>query len=176
MKYLITLSSLLVICTSIISQTPSADSAAQSNASKQAAMMAKLLLKKDYIGFTTFNYPQIIKMMGGPGKMASYIEQSLKGMEGEGFTITDITVANCSKIIHTAKQLQCTLTQAIELKHPDGKLIQNSTLVGISDDRGLTWTFIDSHGATLKKLQETITELSNDLIIPEQQEPEIISN
>lgn len=176
MKYLITSFSLLLICTSLISQTLSSDSDLQSNAEKQGTIMAKLLLKKEYKAFTAFTYAPIIKMAGGLDKMASYIEESFKEMEGEGFSIANVTVENCSKIIHTGKQLQSTLTMVIELKHVDGKLIQKSTLICISNDKGVTWTFIDTHGATLKKLQETIKELSNDIIIPEQQEPEIISN
>ena len=176
MKYLATWFSLLLICTSLFSQTLLSDSASQSNAEKQGTTMAKLLLKKDYKGFTAFTYAPIIKMAGGLDKMASYMEQSFKGMESEGFTIANVIIENCSKIIHTENQLQCTLTEVIELKHTDGKLIQKSTLIGISNDKGANWTFIDTHGATLKVLQETIQELSNDLVIPELQEPEIISN
>ena len=176
MKYLVTSFSLLLICSALFSQTLSSDAASQSNAIKDGTTMAKFLLKKDYKGFTAFTYAPIIKMAGGLDKMASYMEQSFKGMEGEGFIIANVTVENCSKIIHTEKQLQCTLTEVIELKHTDGKLIQKSTLIGISTDKGTTWTFIDTHGETLKKLQETIKELSNELIIPKQQEPEIISN
>lgn len=176
MKYFVTLLYLLLICTSLISQTLSLDSASQANAEKQATIMAMLLLKKDYKAFTAFTYATVIRMAGGLDKMASYMEESFKGMEGEGFTIAKVKLKNCSKIIHTEKQLQCTLTEIIELKHSDGKLIQKSTLIGISNDKGVTWKFIDTHGATLNKLQETVKELSNDLIIPEQQEPEIISN
>ena len=115
-------------------------------------------------------------MAGGLDKMASDMGHSFKGIEDEGFTIANVTIENCSKIIHTETQLQCTLSEVIELKHTDGKLVQKSKLIGISTDKGMTWTFVDTHGETLKKLQETIKELSNELVIPKQQEPEIISN
>lgn len=167
---------LLLICSSLFSQSLSSDAPLQANAINQGTSMARLLLKKDYKGFTAFTYAPIIKMAGGLDKMAAYIEESFKTMESEGFSITDVKVQDCSKLIDTEKQLQCTLTEIIELKHAEGKLIQKSTLIGISIDNGSTWTFIDSHGATLKKLQETIKELSDDLVIPEQQEPEIILN
>ena len=174
MKSLVTFFSLFLICSALFSQTPSADPISQLNAIKDGTSMAKLLLKRNYKGFTAFTYAPIIKMAGGLDKMASYMEQSFKGMEGEGFTIANVIVEKCSKIIHTQTQLQCTLSEVIELKHSDGKLIQKSTLIGISNDKGATWTFIDTHGETLKKLQETIKELSNELVIPKQEEPEII--
>lgn len=104
------------------------------------------------------------------------MDESFKGMEDQGLTITNVTVSNCSNIIHNGKQLQCTLTEIIELKHAEGKLIQKSTLIGISNDNGVTWTFVDTHGATLKELQETLKELSNELVIPEAEEPEMIDN
>jgi hypothetical protein len=176
MNYLIASFLLLSSCSVSFSQGVSPESVSLANVEKQGTVMAKLLLKKDYKAFAAFIYAPVVKMMGGQEKMASYMEKSLKGMEEEGFSITKVTVGNCSRIIRAEKQLQCTLTETIEMKHSEGKLIQKSTLIGISDDNGLTWTFIDTHGATLKELQKTVKELSNELVIPEQEEPTMISN
>ena len=116
-------------------------------------------------------------MMGGVDIMAAYMEKSLKKMEEEeGFSISKVTIENSSKIIRIKNQIQCTLTEIIEMKHSDGKLIQKSTLIAISNDQGKTWGFIDTHGKSLKELQVTLKELSNELVIPKLQEPTIIPN
>jgi hypothetical protein len=138
--------------------------------------MANYLLAKDYKSFTACTYPAIVKMAGGPDQMAHLLENSIKGMAEQGFTFSHVEIRDCSRIIHAGKQLQCTLTEVIELKNADGRLIQKSTLIGMSNDNGSKWTFIDSHGAPLKKLQQTIKELSSELVIPEMEKPELISN
>ena len=176
MKYLLITFTLLSICTSLHAQKPLPDSVAKSNAEKQALTMANYLLAKDYKHFTAFTYPAIVKMAGGADQMAQFIEKSINDMAKEGFTFSNVEVRDYSRIIHTEKQLQCTLTEVIELKNPDGKLIQKSTLIGISGDKGANWTFIDTHGAPLKKLQQTLKELSNELVIPAMEKPVLIAN
>ncbi|MBC7936017.1 MAG: hypothetical protein H7Y86_11760 [Rhizobacter sp.] len=148
----------------------------QANAEKQAKILSDHLLKKEYKAFAAFTHPTVVKMMGGIDKMAAYMEQAVAGMKSEGFTFTKISVSTPLKIIEEAKQLQCTITQHIELTHAEGKLLQKSTLIGISVDRGANWTYIDTHGESLQKLQETMPELSNQLIIPKMEEPQVIED
>lgn len=138
--------------------------------------MANLLIAKNYKEFVSYTYAPILKMAGGLDKLTSYMEKSFIQMEEQGFSITAVTISNSSKMIHIKNQIQCTLAEEIELKNADGKLIQKSTLIGISNDQGKTWSFIDTHGKPLKDLQVTIKELSNDLVIPKQEAPTIISN
>lgn len=176
MKHLLSAIVSLFICSIIFAQAPAADSTAKANAEKQATKMANLLLKKDYKSFSAYTYPAIVKMMGGLDKMASFMQQSFKSMETEGFTIDTVTIKDCSNIIHTATQLQCTLTEVIALSYTKGKLIQQSTLIGISNNKGLNWTFIDTHGASVAQLQKTVKELSNKLVIPEQPKPVMVPN
>ncbi len=166
----------LFICSFIFAQPPAADSVAKANAEKQATKMAQLLLKKDYKGFSAYTYPSIVKMMGGLDKMAAYMQKSFKSMEAEGFTIDTVTIKDCSDIKHTATQFQCTLTEVIELSYTKGKLIQQSSLIGISNNKGVSWTFIDTHGASLAQLQKTVKELSNTLVIPVQPKPVVVPN
>lgn len=176
MKYLISTFTLLFICISLSAQKPLPDSISQSNAENQALTMANYLLAKDYKNFTAYTYPAIVKMAGGADQMAKFMEKSINDMAKEGFTFSNIEIRDCSQIIHTGIQLQCTLTEVIEIKNPDGKLIQKSTLIGISGDKGVNWTFIDTHGAPLKKLQQTLKELSNELVIPAMEKPVLIAN
>jgi hypothetical protein len=161
----------------LTAQVITADSTCHINVEKQATLMANLLVKKEYKEFSKYTYAPILKMMGGVANMAAYMEKSLTKMEEEeGFSITKVTIENSTKMIHIKNQVQCTLTEIIEMKHSDGKLIQQSTLIAISDDQGKNWGFIDTHGKSLKELQMTLKELSNELIIPKRQEPTVISN
>ena len=174
MKILIAAFTLLLITSASFSQTT--DSTAKSNAVAQATKMANLLLKKDYKAFAGFTYAPILNMFGGADKMRVYLEKGIKEMEDGGFSMKEISIDNCSAIVHTGNQWQCTLTEVVLLAGPDSKLKLRSTLIGISGNKGLTWKYIDTHRAPLKDLQKTVKELSDDLIIPEPMEPELIGN
>ena len=138
--------------------------------------MAKLLLQKNYVAFADYTYPPILNMMGGAKKMAGYLKESFKQMEADGFVVVNVSAANCSNIIRCNNQLQCTLTETLEIKYKGGKMVQKSTIIGISNNKGLNWTFIDTHGAPLEALQKTLKELSNELVIPKKSKPEMIAD
>jgi len=170
MKYLLTIffNFLAFFSTAQIEQ---ADSISLNIAEKQGTEMAKLLLAKDYKAFAKYTYKSILDMAGGEEKMIELIKQSFDQMETEGYSFINFTIEKPLTIIHFNNTLQCALTENIEMKVPKGRLTTKSTLIGISEDSGQNWTFIDTHGANLKTLQETISGLSNNLIIPEKQQP-----
>ena len=55
-----------------------------------------------------------------------------------------------------------------------GKISTSSTLIGISDDKGKTWTFIDAAGKDLATLRKVIPNLSDKLVIPKMQQPQFV--
>lgn len=165
MKYLISSLTALFISISLLAQKPLPDSVAQANVQAEATTMLHLFMGRDYIGFSAFTYPPILKMAGGKDKMAEAIKKSMDGMEDQGFKISNIEIRDCSPIIHTGKQLQCTLVQVLEIKAPNGTMTRKSALIGISEDNGTKWTFLDTHGAPLKDLQQKFKELSSKLVI-----------
>lgn len=170
MKKLLTLILLLPFLFSKAQVVP-ADSTLIPIVEKQGTAMAKLLLAKDYSAFVKYTYPPILKMAGGEAKMTALIKQSFKQIEDQGYKILKVSIENPTGIIHFGKKLQCSVTQLLEMKVPNGRIVSKSTLIGNSDNNGKNWTFLDTHGATLQELQKTIPGLSNDLIIPEKTEP-----
>ncbi|MEP7165857.1 MAG: hypothetical protein ABI741_14240 [Ferruginibacter sp.] len=170
MKYLLTIffSLLTFFSTAQIDQ---ADSISLGIVEKQGTEMAKLLLAKDYKAFAKYTYQPIIEMTGGEEKMIELIKQSFDQMETGGYSFINFTIEKPLTIVHFNNTLQCALIENIEMKVPKGRLTSKSTLIGISSDKGQNWTFIDTHGADLKTLQKTLSGLSNDLVIPEKQQP-----
>ena len=46
-----------------------------------------------------------------------------------------------------------------------------STIIAISKDQGKTWKFIDPFGMSLNQLRIYLPELSEEIILPEVEEP-----
>ncbi len=138
---------------------------------EEAEMMGQFLIKKDYNSFTKFTYPKLIEMMGGKEKMIEQISKEFKKMNADGFDFINITFGNSSEIITTNNELQSTLPQNIEMKVPGGRLVSQSTLIAISNNGGKNWCFIDSSGKDILTMKRTFSNLSEKLVIPQQDKP-----
>ena len=158
------------------SQIVLTDSVNQETVIAQGNIMAKLLVNKDYKAFVKWLNPAIISMTGSEEKLIELTKQSITKMADDSLFITNLYISSPSSIIHFNEQLQCTVIQTIEMKFPKGRVVSSSPLIAISINQGKNWTFIDPHGEDLKTLQKTVLNLSNDLIIPEQQKPVIYKN
>ena len=139
-------------------------------------MMGQFLIKKDYNSFTKFTYPKLIEMMGGKEKMIEQISKEFKKMNADGFDFINITFGNSSEIITTNNELQSTLPQNIEMKVPGGRLVSQSTLIAISNNGGKNWCFIDSSGKDIQAMKRIFSNLSEKLVIPQQDKPTFYEN
>jgi len=103
--------------------------------------------------------------------MIEVLENGSKEMESDGTRFLNVTFGEPSRIIVIKNQLQCTLPRTIEMKVPDGRLVVKSTLIAISTDKGKGWYFVDASGKDIQTLRKTLPNLSEELSIPENQEP-----
>jgi hypothetical protein len=138
---------------------------------KQAEMMGQLLIQKDFNSFTKFTYPKIVEMMGGKQKMIEVMEKGSKEMEAEGTGFLKVTFGEPSQIITEKNELQCTLSQEIKMKVPNGQLLTESTLIAISTDNGKNWYFLDTSGKDILTMKSMLPNLSKNLVIPNQKQP-----
>ena len=170
MKYLLT----IILCLNYylsIGQVEYNDSTLISNVLSQGNKMANELLAKNYEVFAKYTYKPIIDMTGSEEKLIELIKKGIEDMEAEGFFFTKCSIEKPNNIIHLKEELQCTVLETIEMKTPKGRMVTKSTLIGISIDNGQNWTFIDTQSKDLKKLQEILPNLSDELIIPKKERP-----
>lgn len=163
---------LTILTFSVFAQSP-----VQINAVKtQANIMVTAMKKQDYKTLLKMTYPKAITMAGGEAKMLESMNKGLGQMKNNGISFSNVSIGEPSTIITLGKQLQCTIPDKLEMKMMGGTIVTNSTLIGISDDRGKTWTFIDAVGKDLATLRKVITTLSDKLIIPKMKQPQFIAD
>ena len=143
---------------------------------KQGTIMTKALLAKDYVTFAKYTNPTIVKMAGGEDKMIGLIRSQMEKYQLQGFTILDCSVESPLNIIHSHGALQCILLENLEMKVPTGRITTSSVLIGISNDKGKNWTFIETQGKDLKTMKESIRDLSDVLVIPKVKKPVMIKD
>lgn len=97
-------------------------------------------------------------------------------MNADGFDFLNATLGNPSEIITINNELQCTLPQNIEMKVPNGRLVSQSTLIAISSNGGENWYFIDTSGKDIQAMKRMFSNLSEKLVIPQQDKPIFYEN
>jgi hypothetical protein len=144
---------------------------APQNLQQQATKMGKAFIGGDYKTFASYTYPLIIQSMGGASKMVDVLNKITNDMQSKGMSFNNITVGSPSKIIKNGKELQATIAQHTEIKLPQGRLVSTSTLIAISVDNGINWTFIDTSDKNMATLRKALPNLSPLLTVPLQQPP-----
>lgn len=147
--------------------------AAKKSAFMAAKTMDEALINKHYDDYVVYNHPKVLEQVkGGRVGMAIQIAQQIKDIEESGNVITAVWPKMPETMIDTAGEWQTSLQQFMEYRLPEGKIKSETTIIGISPDKGKTWYFLDVAGRQLKDLKELFPQLSSQLVIPPAKEAE----
>jgi len=161
----------LILIITIFLQSYSQVKESPQNLKQQAINMGLAFLRGDYKTFANYTYPLILKSMGGSAKMDLVLSKSTNDMKAQSMYFTNITFEEPTKIIKSGKELQATIAQHTEIKLSKGRLIVTSTLIAISIDNGINWTFIDTSNKDMVTLRKALPNISPLITIPKQQPP-----
>jgi hypothetical protein len=159
---------LISFCTNVFAQSAAIK--------KQAEQMGAALVKKDYNTFVSFSYPLIQEQMGGKEKMSASIEQQMQGMEKGGIKIVSISYDEPSDPVKAGKELQCTITQKMVMQLHQGKILAKGTLIGISQDQGKKWYFVDAGERDIETVRQSLPNISKALKLPKPEQPQMLKN
>ena len=142
------------------------------NLKMQASKMGASFVSGDYKSFSSYTYPVILKLMGGATNMAAVLAKSTIDMKAQGMIVNNISFDEPSKVIKSGKELQATIAQHTEIRlKQGGRLVSTSTLIAVSTNNGINWTFIDTSNKNITTLRKALPNLSAAITIPAQQPP-----
>lgn len=137
-----------------------------------AKTMDNALVLKDYDTYVSYNHPDVINgVENGREGMIAMIQKQVHGIEESGTLVTAVWPRKPEKIIDTAGEWQCTMQQFIEYRLPEGKITAQTTIIGISPDKGKTWYFVDTADRKLEDVRTLFPNLSSQLDVPPPKEP-----
>jgi hypothetical protein len=140
----------------------------------QAMDMARAVLAKDADKLVAYMPPKLVADAGGKEKLLIVRDTLNKYMKQFGVEIKRVTIGNPGKIITYKNQLQAIVPQTTEIKFMAGKVVFESSLIAISEDKGLHWYFVDNSIYRGDKLKSSLPDLSPELIIPPIKQPKIV--
>lgn len=139
-----------------------------------AKRMDDALVRKDYATFVETTYPAVLEHTeGGKERLATSLTVQVAGMEKSGNKILAAWPGEPSAMVDTAGELQCTIPQFMKLTVDIGTLVTETTLIGLSPDKGNTWYFVDAIDRPLEKIREMLPNISSRLVIKKNPQPKV---
>ena len=129
------------------------------------------MVHEDYKVLAKYTYPPVVKMMGGPENMAATVQKMMANMKTQGVIFNKVSFGEPSKIVKSGSELQSTIAQHLEMQIKENKLLATSTLIAISADNGVNWTFVDTSNKDMATIRKLLPNLSPAISIPPAQPP-----
>src|SRR5258708_10210252 len=112
----------------------------------QAQEVNDAFRRRDFDRMVDLTYPKVIESAGGRDKMIASLAKGMKEMESEGVAVLSSTAGAPTQIVHVSEWIYAVVPTTLKVKAKDGIFQTESSMIGISSDKGAHWTFIDAGG------------------------------
>jgi hypothetical protein len=142
---------------------------------KSAQELGAAITDGDYGKFVDCIYPKVVEAAGGREKMIKLTEDEIKDMKKQGVELISCAFGDPGEFHVEGNNTFVVVPEVLKMKHPKGKFIVKSYLLGVSSDSGKTWKFVDGAGLD-DKIAGVLPKLPAKLKLPEKQKPEQIED
>lgn len=142
----------------------------------QANLMAEATFKEDYQTVIAYTHPSLIAISGGKDKLHQLIVERMQELKSQGITSINGSIGSPGKFYRSGNELFCLLPEDIIITASAGRYHSKSYLLGVSNDNGKNWTFLDVGSMPVNTLHRLLPNFNNDLKIPPPVKPEFLPN
>jgi hypothetical protein len=135
---------------------------------EQANEYGDALLHGDYDSLALKTSQNVLDLMGGSAAMALAIENDKGQMSAQGVSMSSITIDSVAQSKQSGLNIVAELSEKVAYSTPKGNATRKGYLLGLSDDGGHTWKFIDGQDIDKfgDKIRSTIPAFAKDLKLP----------
>jgi hypothetical protein len=138
---------------------------------KKALEAVEATKKEDFGKLADLAYPPLIEAAGGRAKLIAQHEAGVREMKARGFAIRSVKVGETAQVAADGDKRFAVVPFLMEMIAPEGILQVSSFLLGISPDKGKTWTFVDGVKANDEKVKKLLPKLPASLKLPPKKLP-----
>jgi hypothetical protein len=168
-SYLRVLSILLLAGWTVTSQVHPAAAAEGKEAEaakKQAQDAMRAYAGGQYARFADLNHPKVIERIGGREKLISTLKAVNEKMRAAGWAYGAMTVGDVTQFAWMEKELVTTIPYTVEYVGPNRKKKDESYLIGVSSDRGKSWTFVEGARFTRENVKDLFPKFPEGIKLP----------
>lgn len=170
--YFNSLIAVTVICGTLQAQeVPSVTNTVKSD----VTTMNEALFTGNYAKLVDLTHPDVVKMMGGRDRMIALTKREIESMKEKGFGFQAVKVGDPGEQAGNDSQTYIVVPFEIELKLPDGTAFIPSFVIGVSEDKGKSWTYVNGD-LDIKRVKSILPNLPETLKIPAREKPRIVKD
>jgi len=144
------------------------------NARRDATAMYDAFVSGDFATFVRYTSPKIVEKAGGSAALVAVVKKGATEMERAGSAPKSATIQPPTQVVAAGDEFHAILPMALVLSAPGGELRVASHLLGVSADKGATWTFIDPTPLTDETVKEVLPNYNPALKLPAKTEPTFV--
>ncbi len=151
---------------------------AQTTTQQQKAQIKALVqkigdatVKEDYKTVLAYTHPKLLNAFGGNDKMLLMLKKTFGELKKQGIVLQSFTIGEPGDIVTAGKRRFSVVPQTITMHMPGKSLSQQSYTLGISEDQGKHWLFINPNGGNDAQLLAIFPEMKGKLTIPKPGQP-----
>ena len=138
---------------------------------KQAEQSGQAFITGDFNKLVDLTYPRLIEILGGRAKMVAFLQKGVQEMKAQGAEVLSLSAADPTQVTTIDRQLFAVLPVTLKLKVSEGILVSKSFMVGISNDGGRSWTFVDGSYLDERRMKILLPTAVGKLKFPPKEKP-----
>jgi len=132
----------------------------------------KAMMDSNYAKLIDLTHPAAVKMLGGKEKAIETVREAMEGIKGQGLTIQSMEALDPEEPVTSGAEVYVVVPCTLEMKGGGKTVSVKSFYLGISSDKGETWTFLDgSQGEGM--IRQVLPNLPADLKLPKPEQPKV---
>ena len=142
------------------------------NLKLQAIQLSEATVRGDQETVEKLTYQKLIDEWGGSEGFREALVETLQEIEAKALKIESISVGEPQDFLEFEQRIYVIVPNKMKVRGPIGLVIADAYLIGISEDKGMNWTFVGSDVAADKELlTELFPGVADKLRIPEFKRP-----
>jgi hypothetical protein len=143
-------------------------------AKRDATVMYEAFLQSDLDTYAKYMYPRIVKLMGGKDHVIDAVRKVTATMEEQSSFLQSVAVDAPAQVYPAGAELHALLPMTMVSKTPKGELHLYTYLLGVSADKGKSWTFIDASKLSEDNVRKLFPDFNPALKFPAKRKPRLV--
>ena len=138
---------------------------------QEAQKCANAAIESDYDAVVKYTHPRVMTAMGGKDAMIASMKKFSREIKAQGISLKSAQTGEPEPPHQVGSWLISLVPQKVVLKMPKGQTVSDSYLLGISEDQGKHWVFVDLSNVNTDQLGQMFPELKGQVQVPEKKQP-----
>ncbi|HXV78007.1 MAG TPA: hypothetical protein VD788_16985 [Candidatus Polarisedimenticolaceae bacterium] len=138
----------------------------EANVRRDVAAYFDALRVSDFPTLAGLTCPAVVDSVGGYGAFITSLQAMDRERAAQGIEWGEVTIESVSEPVVAGEQLHVLIEVRQQIGSPSGKTKKKTYMLGVSEDAGDSWTFVDATKLDAANKQKLFPEFNDALKLP----------